>query len=77
LRGNDDRLLVVVGYVLMLLLLAPSGVADKKFIRPCSVHNVSSALEYARKLRAYAEDAKDDLKIIMRVYFEKPRSKYN
>ena len=41
---------------------------------PCSVHNVESALEYAAKLRAYAEQAKDDLFIIMRVYFEKPRT---
>ncbi|TFY73616.1 hypothetical protein EWM64_g10396, partial [Hericium alpestre] len=54
LRGNDDRLIVVVG--------------------PCSVHNVESALEYAHKLRAYAETAKEDLHIIMRVYFEKPRT---
>lgn len=32
------------------------------------------ALEYARLLRAYAEQAKDDLHIVMRVYFEKPRT---
>lgn len=31
-------------------------------------------MEYAHKLRAYAEDAKEDLHIIMRVYFEKPRT---
>ncbi|KAI0335842.1 3-deoxy-7-phosphoheptulonate synthase [Cubamyces sp. BRFM 1775] len=43
-------------------------------VGPCSVHNVESALEYARRLRAYAETAKDDLHIIMRVYFEKPRT---
>ncbi len=41
---------------------------------PCSVHSVESALEYARLLRDYAEKAKDDLHIIMRVYFEKPRT---
>jgi 3-deoxy-7-phosphoheptulonate synthase len=35
---------------------------------------VDSALEYARKLRDYAETAKDDLFIVMRVYFEKPRT---
>ena len=38
------------------------------------MHNVDSALEYARKLREYAETAKDDLLIVMRVYFEKPRT---
>lgn len=43
-------------------------------VGPCSVHNVDSALEYARKLYGYAETAKDDLFIVMRVYFEKPRT---
>lgn len=42
--------------------------------RPCSVHNVESALEYAHKLREYAEEAREDLHIVMRVYFEKPRT---
>lgn len=44
------------------------------FSRPCSVHNVESALEYAHKLKAYADKAREDLHIIMRVYFEKPRT---
>lgn len=39
--------------------------------RPCSVHDVEAGLEYAKLLRAYAETAKDDLLILMRVYFEK------
>ncbi|KAI0699130.1 3-deoxy-7-phosphoheptulonate synthase [Cytidiella melzeri] len=43
-------------------------------VGPCSVHNVDSAIEYARKLKDYADSAKDDLHIIMRVYFEKPRT---
>jgi 3-deoxy-7-phosphoheptulonate synthase len=38
------------------------------------VHNVESALEYAKLLAAYAEKAQDDLHIVMRVYFEKPRT---
>src|SRR6267154_1586882 len=42
--------------------------------RPCSVNNVDAAIEYAQKLRAYAEQAKGDLHIVMRVYFEKPRT---
>jgi len=54
LRGDDDRLVVVVG--------------------PCSVHNPAAAMEYARLLKTYAEEAKDDLLIVMRVYFEKPRT---
>jgi len=54
LRGDDDRLLVVVG--------------------PCSVHNVEAAMEYAKLLAPYAKAAEQDLLIIMRVYFEKPRT---
>lgn len=38
---------------------------------PCSVHDPAQAIEYAKKLKAYAQDAEDDLMIIMRVYFEK------
>ncbi|KAJ7250908.1 3-deoxy-7-phosphoheptulonate synthase [Mycena haematopus] len=54
LKGDDDRLLVVVG--------------------PCSVHNPEAALDYAKLLKAYADTAKDELLIVMRVYFEKPRT---
>ncbi|KZV96105.1 3-deoxy-7-phosphoheptulonate synthase [Exidia glandulosa HHB12029] len=43
-------------------------------VGPCSVHNVDAAMEYASKLKAYADEAKNDLHIIMRVYFEKPRT---
>lgn len=43
-------------------------------VGPCSVHNVEAALEYAKLLKAYADQAKDELLIVMRVYFEKPRT---
>jgi 3-deoxy-7-phosphoheptulonate synthase len=43
-------------------------------IRPCSVHDVDAAIEYAKLLKQYADNAKDDLHIVMRVYFEKPRT---
>jgi len=43
-------------------------------VGPCSVHDVKAALEYAEKLRDYAVTAIDDLHILMRVYFEKPRT---
>ncbi|KAF8677789.1 hypothetical protein AX14_004798, partial [Amanita brunnescens Koide BX004] len=43
-------------------------------VGPCSVHNVEEAMEYAQLLKEYAEEAKDDLLIVMRVYFEKPRT---
>lgn len=41
---------------------------------PCSIHDPVAALEYARKLKAERERHQDTLEIIMRVYFEKPRT---
>lgn len=43
-------------------------------IGPCSIHDVGAALEYAGKLKREAERLKDDLLVVMRVYFEKPRT---
>ena len=54
LRGDDDRLLAVVG--------------------PCSIHDPAAAIEYAEKLKLEAARLKDDVYVIMRVYFEKPRT---
>ncbi len=53
-RGEDDRLLVVVG--------------------PCSIHDTKAALEYADHLQALMHELASDLHIVMRVYFEKPRT---
>ena len=41
---------------------------------PCSVHDVEAAKEYARKLKALHDTYSDTLYIVMRVYFEKPRT---
>ncbi|CAH0535122.1 Phospho-2-dehydro-3-deoxyheptonate aldolase, Phe-sensitive [Vibrio stylophorae] len=43
-------------------------------IGPCSIHDPVAALEYAERLMALREALKDDLEIVMRVYFEKPRT---
>jgi 3-deoxy-7-phosphoheptulonate synthase len=43
-------------------------------VGPCSVHDPIAAGEYAERLRAEADRLADDLLIVMRVYFEKPRS---
>jgi 3-deoxy-7-phosphoheptulonate synthase len=43
-------------------------------VGPCSIHDPEAAIEYGRKLKAYADTVKDDLSIVMRVYFEKPRT---
>jgi len=54
LKGEDPRLLVVVG--------------------PCSIHDPSAAIEYAKRLVDLSDKLSDRLFIIMRVYFEKPRT---
>lgn len=43
-------------------------------IGPCSIHDPDAAREYAALLKPLMSELKDDLHIIMRVYFEKPRS---
>src|SRR5262247_1858611 len=54
LRGDDDRLVVIVG--------------------PCSIHDPRAAIDYAQRLRGLADDLTGELRIVMRVYFEKPRT---
>ena len=54
LRGEEDRLLVVVG--------------------PCSIHDPKGALEYAERLARLSKEVSDQLLLVMRVYFEKPRT---
>ncbi len=54
LKGEDDRLLVIVG--------------------PCSIHDPKAALEYASRLHDLRDKLARDLLIVMRVYFEKPRT---
>jgi 3-deoxy-7-phosphoheptulonate synthase len=43
-------------------------------IGPCSIHDPAAALEYAGRLAEVRERLRDDLEIVMRVYFEKPRT---
>jgi 3-deoxy-7-phosphoheptulonate synthase len=43
-------------------------------VGPCSIHDPEAAIEYARRLRALAAELEDTLYIVMRVYFEKPRT---
>ncbi len=53
-----------------------NGVDDRLLVvvGPCSVHDAKAALEYAERLRPVAERLSDGLLVVMRVYFEKPRS---
>ena len=43
-------------------------------IGPCSIHDPAAALEYARRLKPLRDQYADTLEIVMRVYFEKPRT---
>ncbi|NOX75224.1 MAG: 3-deoxy-7-phosphoheptulonate synthase AroG [Gammaproteobacteria bacterium] len=43
-------------------------------IGPCSIHDPGAALEYASRLKKTRDELVDDLLIVMRVYFEKPRT---
>jgi 3-deoxy-7-phosphoheptulonate synthase len=52
------------------------GKDKRKFIvvGPCSIHDVNLALDYAKKLKKLSDLVQDKLLLIMRVYFEKPRT---
>ena len=43
-------------------------------IGPCSIHDPKAAIEYAKRLAPLREELKGDLEVVMRVYFEKPRT---
>ncbi|OQX38831.1 MAG: 3-deoxy-7-phosphoheptulonate synthase [Oceanospirillales bacterium LUC14_002_19_P2] len=53
-----------------------SGTDKRLFlvVGPCSIHDVDAAREYAEKLKKLAEEVSDTLYLVMRVYFEKPRT---
>jgi 3-deoxy-7-phosphoheptulonate synthase len=43
-------------------------------VGPCSIHDAGAALDYAKKLKPLADELSHDLVVVMRVYFEKPRT---
>ena len=43
-------------------------------VGPCSIHDVDAALDYAQRLHALADEVSDTIVLVMRVYFEKPRT---
>ena len=43
-------------------------------VGPCSIHDPQAALEYARRLKRLADEVRETLLLVMRVYFEKPRT---
>ncbi len=52
------------------------GADDRMFmvVGPCSIHDPIAALEYARRLKPLADELQRELIVVMRVYFEKPRT---
>ncbi|MDP2138624.1 MAG: 3-deoxy-7-phosphoheptulonate synthase [Candidatus Didemnitutus sp.] len=51
--------------------------ADKRFlliIGPCSIHDLAAGRDYARRLATLAREVSDRVMVVMRVYFEKPRT---
>ena len=55
----------------MLLLL---GSVPFLVVGPCSIHDLKAAKDYAQRLKVLAEQVQDTLYLVMRVYFEKPRT---
>ena len=43
-------------------------------VGPCSIHDIKAAMEYAHRLKALADEVADQIFVVMRVYFEKPRT---
>jgi 3-deoxy-7-phosphoheptulonate synthase len=43
-------------------------------VGPCSIHDVKAAMDYAKRLKGLADAVSDTLVLVMRVYFEKPRT---
>ena len=43
-------------------------------VGPCSIHDIESATEYAKRLKTLADSVDDRILVVMRVYFEKPRT---
>ncbi|GAL03087.1 2-keto-3-deoxy-D-arabino-heptulosonate-7-phosphate synthase I alpha [Photobacterium aphoticum] len=43
-------------------------------VGPCSIHDPVAALEYGKKLKSLRDELKGELEVVMRVYFEKPRT---
>jgi len=52
------------------------GIDPRLFVvvGPCSIHDIGAAMEYAGRLKALADSVQDALLVVMRVYFEKPRT---
>ncbi len=73
---TDDRLADIVRAGRKATVDVLNGVDNRLMVivGPCSVHDPDAAIDYARRLAAKAEQVADRLHVVMRVYFEKPRT---
>jgi 3-deoxy-7-phosphoheptulonate synthase len=67
---------VVVAEARETLVRILDGRDDRLFVvvGPCSIHDPAAGLDYARRLKALSEELASELYVVMRVYFEKPRT---
>ncbi|MGY2061782.1 3-deoxy-7-phosphoheptulonate synthase, partial [Nocardia gipuzkoensis] len=72
----DDTLAAIVRAGRRTTVDVLDGADDRLMVivGPCSVHDPDAAIDYARRLAATAADLADNLHVVMRVYFEKPRT---
>jgi len=68
------RATVVAGRQAIREILSGHGHRLVIFVGPCSIHDPKAALEYARRLAALQKQLPDEVLLVMRVYFEKPRT---
>ncbi|NII09605.1 3-deoxy-7-phosphoheptulonate synthase [Oleiagrimonas sp. C23AA] len=73
---RSDRATVTVGHARQALHRILHGQDDRLVVvmGPCSIHDTDAALDYAQRLAAQRERFADTLEVVMRVYFEKPRT---
>jgi 3-deoxy-7-phosphoheptulonate synthase len=71
---DDSAATVVESRELIKRILARQDERLLAVVGPCSIHDYKAAIDYARRLHALNERVKDRIYILMRVYFEKPRT---
>ncbi len=65
---------VILGRETIMRILDRDDPRPVVIVGPCSIHDPEAGLDYARRLRVLADQVADTLYVVMRVYFEKPRT---
>ncbi|MCW1887137.1 3-deoxy-7-phosphoheptulonate synthase [Luteolibacter flavescens] len=73
-RGDSRANFVAQSRVTLRTLLSGNDPRFLVIVGPCSIHDTEAGLEYAHRLAALAERLREKLYVVMRVYFEKPRT---